>query len=81
MDMKKLWRKVAALPPDAQRELLDFLDFLSLRYATSRVQQRTRHTNLADEPFIGMWRDREDMQDSNSWVRSAREREWGAHHE
>ena len=33
-------------------------------------------TELADEPFIGMWRDREDMQDSSAWVRRVRESEW-----
>lgn len=31
---------------------------------------------LADRPFIGMWRDREDMQDSSTWTRHLREREW-----
>ena len=33
-------------------------------------------TKLTDEPFIGMWRDREDMQDSGAWVRRVRESEW-----
>jgi AbrB family looped-hinge helix DNA binding protein len=31
---------------------------------------------LQEEPFVGMWRDREDMADSTQWVRQAREREW-----
>lgn len=31
---------------------------------------------LQEEPFVGMWRDREDMTDSTEWVRQAREREW-----
>lgn len=33
--------------------------------------------DLAEEPFIGLWRDRQDMQDSTVWVRVVREREWG----
>lgn len=31
---------------------------------------------LREEPFVGMWRDREDMADSNEWVRETRQREW-----
>ena len=33
-------------------------------------------TELADEPFIGMWCDRKDMQDSSAWVRRVRGSEW-----
>ena len=29
-----------------------------------------------NEPFVGMWRDREDMADSSEWVRTTRQREW-----
>jgi hypothetical protein len=32
---------------------------------------------LADEPFIGMWQDREDIRDSTRWLRDLRKREWG----
>jgi len=32
---------------------------------------------LADEPFVGMWKDREDMQDSTKWVRGLRRNDWG----
>lgn len=32
--------------------------------------------NLKDELFIGMWRDREEMQNSNQWVRHLRQQEW-----
>jgi hypothetical protein len=32
------------------------------------------------EPFIGMWRDRDEMQDSTAYVRELRKREW-EHHE
>jgi hypothetical protein len=33
-------------------------------------------SNLQDEPFVGMWKDREDMEDSNQWVRQVRQQEW-----
>ena len=31
---------------------------------------------LRNEPFIGMWKNREDMQDSSQWVRNTRQQEW-----
>ena len=31
---------------------------------------------IETEPFIGMWRDREEMADSTAWVRRLRARQW-----
>ena len=31
---------------------------------------------LQDEPFVGMWKDREEMEDSSQWVRQVRQQEW-----
>jgi len=33
--------------------------------------------NLDNQPFVGMWNDREDMQDSSQWVRNLRQQQWG----
>ena len=44
--------------------------------ATAQPARKTRRTRLADEPFIGMWRDREDMQDSATKVHCLRQHEW-----
>ena len=32
---------------------------------------------LKDEPFVGMWKDREDMADGAAWVKGLRQRQWG----
>ena len=32
--------------------------------------------NFIDEPFVGMWKDREDIADSSNWVRKLRQSEW-----
>ncbi|MDJ0689262.1 MAG: hypothetical protein QNJ41_12205 [Xenococcaceae cyanobacterium MO_188.B32] len=29
-------------------------------------------SNLQEEPFVGMWKEREDMEDSSQWVRQIR---------
>ncbi len=39
------------------------------RYADVRHEGTS---DLSDEPFMGMWRDREDMRDSGAWVRNIR---------
>jgi hypothetical protein len=64
----------------------DFDDFLMdediLKEVTAGAHKRLLALQLNDavkltaEPFIGMWRDREDMQDSNAWGRRLRECEW-----
>lgn len=76
MEAANIVREIASLPPEAQRQVMDFVAFLKARYPTTQSTKKTRRTKLADEPFIGMWRDREDMQDSTAWVRSLRQREW-----
>jgi hypothetical protein len=39
---------------------------------------KTTLSHLKDEPFVGMWRDRQDMKDSSQWVRQLRQKEWGS---
>jgi hypothetical protein len=76
MNQENLWSELTALPPEAQQSVADFIAFLRTRYASSQVRKKTKATNLADEPFIGLWRNRSDMDDSYAWVRELREREW-----
>jgi hypothetical protein len=76
MDQEGLWRELKALPPEAQREVMDFIAFLRRRYHPSSVTHKSRNIKLAAEPFLGMWHNRQDMADSNRWVRNTREREW-----
>ncbi|VXD21823.1 conserved hypothetical protein [Planktothrix serta PCC 8927] len=33
-------------------------------------------TPLKKEPFIGMWSDKKDMENSSKWVKNIREKEW-----
>ena len=75
MDTVNIVREIASLPPEAQKQVIDFVAFLKTRYPTQPVR-KTRRTRLADEPFIGMWRNREDMRDGTAWVQSLRRHEW-----
>lgn len=76
MNQKELLREIKSLPPDAYRELLDFIAFLRVRYRTHCKRDGSIKTDLANEPFVGIWRDRVDMENAGSWVRKTREQEW-----
>lgn len=76
MEVANIVREIAALPPEAQKQVMDFVVFLKARYPSTQSVNKTHRTELVDEPFIGMWRDREDLQDSTEWVRRLRQREW-----
>ena len=64
------------LPPEAQKQVVDFIAFLQTRYRTNATRKTKKTGKLTNESFIGIWRDREDMQDSIAWVRKVRAAEW-----
>ena len=75
MESEKVWRAFISLPPEGKRLVAKFISFLQGHYKRSRPGKNTKRVNIAEESFIGMWRDRQDMQDSSAWVRSLRGRE------
>ena len=76
MTNQEILREINSLPLEAQRQLEDFIFLLRQRYASVPVKT-TPLTDLQAEGFVGMWRDRKDMQDSTAWVRNVREKHWG----
>lgn len=77
MESPRILQDFSSLPPEAQKQVLEFMAFLKTRYS-SIPKSKARRIKLAREPFIGMWRGREDMRDSAKWVRELRQREWGS---
>ncbi len=76
MEMENLWHQFETLPSEAKREVIDFIAFLKSRYQRSNAVKKARRLKLSEEPFVGIWKDREDLSDSVSWVRDKRRREW-----
>jgi hypothetical protein len=76
MSAVNIVREIDSLPPEAQKEVMDFVAFLKTRYLPLSPIKKIKHAKLVDEPFVGMWRDREEMQDSATWVRGLRQQEW-----
>ena len=79
MDTEQLIREIEALPDDDRQQVADFIAFLRHRAKRKRPNRTPNHPPLAEDPFIGMWKDREDMKDGASWVRQLRQSEWSRH--
>ena len=73
MTQQELFKAFESLPTEAQRQALNFIAFLHQTYAPAIKPQKIDWTN---DPFIGMWQERQDMDDSTTWVRNIRKSEW-----
>ena len=77
MDQAEIFRDFAALPPEAQRLVADLVVLLRKQNEHTKRVRKIKPTRLVDEKFIGIWQDRQEMQDSSAYVRSLRQQEWG----
>lgn len=77
MTDEEILSTINSLPLEAQRQIADFIAFLRQRYQPVPPTKPAPASDLINEEFVGMWRDREDMSDSAAWVRNVRERHWG----
>ncbi len=73
MNNQSILKDISILPLNAQREVIDFIDFLKTRYATESKDQKKAlsATPIEDEIFIGMWHNRKDLEDSSEWVKKS----------
>jgi hypothetical protein len=76
MTNEEILHEINSLPPEAQRQIEDFIFFLRERYKGAQPKSAPT-SDLEAEAFVGMWRDREDMRDSSAWVRNVRQTHWG----
>jgi len=78
MNPEAITRIIGQLPANEQHEVLNFVEFLKSRHQAVKTKTAKRRS-FAREPFVGMWRDREDMNDSAAWVRDLRRTQWARH--
>lgn len=76
MKLQDIWQQFTTLPPDAQQEVADFIAFLKQRRRQSQYPEQLNQQNLREDSFIGLWQDREDLQESAQWVRTIRSSDW-----
>ena len=75
MNIQSISREITKLPPEGQQEVFDFVVFLRSRFGQCE-EAVSGKDEMKNEPFVGMWADRNDMQDSAGWVREKRRVQW-----
>jgi hypothetical protein len=78
MQPESIWQQLDTLPTEAKREVIDFIAFQQIRYERPVFVKKAKRSKLKNEPFIGMWKDRDDMSDSVAWVRELRRQKFVA---
>ena len=77
MSEKELIKLIKKLPSEAQQEVADFVEYLSQKYIQQPVDSSSsKKKSILESSFRGIWKDREDMQDSTKWVRELRKSRW-----
>jgi hypothetical protein len=66
---------IQELPEEAQEIIADLVAVLKRRYEMKK-KPPINSLQLEDQPFIGMWSDRPETQNSTQWVRSIRQKHW-----
>jgi len=75
MTNQEILSEFLSLPADAQSQVVSLIVFLKQKYTDAELPSPSSNVDLMNDPFIGMWRDRQDL-DSNTWVRNLRKSEW-----
>ena len=75
MTNEEILREINSLPIEAKQQIEGFISFLRERYKNS-ASNLSETSDLKTEPFVGRWRDREDLSDSLARVRNVRQMHW-----
>jgi hypothetical protein len=80
MNLQAIFNDIKTLPPEKQEEVADFITFLKGRFGIKREKTAPENIPVNADSFIGMWADREEMNDSSVWVKELRTGEWESRH-
>lgn len=77
MSEKELIKQIEKLPSETQQEAADFVEFLTKKYFQQPIDSSSSEKrSILESSFRGMWKDRDDRQDSTKWVRELRKSRW-----
>lgn len=77
MSEKELIKQIRRLPTEAQQEAADFVEFLTKKYINKPLETDfTKKKSIVESSFRGVWKYRDDLQDSTKWVREVRKSRW-----
>ncbi len=71
-----LLKKFESLSNQEKKEVLDFIDFLKNKKSRFKRILKKSVKAIENEEFIGMWKERPEMEDSTAWVRNLRKNDW-----
>jgi hypothetical protein len=80
MTNQEILGEFLSLPAEAQSQVVSLISFLKQKHIYSETLSALPNDDLINDPFIGMWRDRQDL-GSTTWVRNLRENEWSKSHD
>ncbi len=69
-------KKITSLSPKAQEEVYNFIEFVVYKYTIQPAKKDIKKTPLMEEPFFGIWSDRQEMKDSVEYVKNLRKKQW-----
>jgi hypothetical protein len=73
IEIDTLSAEILQLPPDSQKLVAEFVQFLKFK---SAQESEAKPLCLENQNFVGMWCDREATQDSHQWLRNLRHSQW-----
>lgn len=77
MSEKEIIKQIRKLPAEAQKEAADFVEYLTQKYIRKPEEgDKIKEKSILENSFRGVWKDREDLQDSTKWVRELRKSRW-----
>lgn len=68
MTNQEILGEFLSLPAEAQNQVVSLITFLKQKYIYSEPLPTSSSVDLVSDPFVGMWRDREDLS-STTWLR------------
>ena len=76
MQYENVIKDFKELPEIAKQEVADFITFLKIRYFSQQSERQIQRISLREDPFVGLWKERSDLQDSTNWIRTLRKKDW-----
>lgn len=77
--LNQLMQKIEQLPKSEQERIIKIIS-QEIEYNSSINLSKEIKDNssfsLENQPFLGMWKNRTDMQNSSEWVRQLRQKQW-----
>lgn len=77
MTNEELLKEYSSLPDKDKRIVACLITRIRNRFIEKKVESGAKKKSFRDDPFFGIWKDREDMKEGGAaWVRKIRKEQW-----